>query len=86
MGHEFVHVSQFGELAGEAQQILFKTGFSELLEFHAYSYQHSLGGAHLNSFTPDVTRRLAEKFPIYFHSLSFTNFGWTSSASFIYPF
>ncbi len=56
------------------------------MDFHAYNYQHSLGGVRLNSFTPDIVRGLATKFPKWFSSLSYTNFGWSSSASFVYPF
>ena len=86
IGHEFVHVSQFAALAGQSTKLLFQPGFIDLLEFHAYSYQHSLGGLQLNSFTPDVVRGLATQYPTYFNTLGYTNFGWTSLASFVYPF
>jgi len=86
MGHELVHVSQYAALAGQSTSLISKPGFIDLLEFHAYSYQHSLGGLQLNSFTPDVVRSLAAQYPTYFRTLSYVNFGWTSSASFVYPF
>ncbi len=86
MGHEFVHVSQFAALAGQSTRLLYQPGFIDLLEFHAYSYQHSLGDLQLNSFTPDVVRGLVTQYPTYFNTLSYMNFGWTSLASFVYPF
>lgn len=86
MGHEFVHVSQFAALAGQSTSLLSQPGFIDLLEFHAYSYQHSLGGLQLNSFTPDFVRGLATQYPTYFNTLGYSNFGWTSLASFVYPF
>lgn len=86
MGHEFVHVSQVAALAGQSTSLLSQPGFIDLLDFHAYSYQHSLGGLQLNSFTRDVVRGLATQYPTYFNTLGYTNFGWTSLASFVYPF
>jgi hypothetical protein len=88
MGHEFVHVSQFAYLGsiGAASSILKQPGFIDMLEFHAYSYQHLLGGTHLSSFTPDMVRTLSTQYPNYFNALGYLNFGWTSSANYIYPY
>ncbi len=86
MGHELVHVSQFASLAGQSSSILSQPGFIDLLEYHAYSYQHFIGGLKLNSFTPSVVRNLATQYPIYFNSLGYMNYGWTRTASFTYPF
>ncbi len=86
MGHEFVHVSQFASLAGQPIGLLSQPGFIDMLEFHAYSYQNVLGGVKMNSFTPDMMRNMMSNYPSYFNSLNYTNFGWTNSASFRYPF
>lgn len=86
MGHEFVHVSQFAAMVGEPSLLAKNLGFMELMEFHAYSYQNSLGGLELNSFPRNVVTSLAEKFPFYFDCLNYSNFKWTSTASFVYPF
>jgi len=86
MGHEFVHVSQFAALAGQSTSLLSQPSFIDLLEFHAYSYQHYLGGLQLNSFTTDVVRGLSAQNPTYFNTLGYRNFPWTSNSSFIYPF
>ncbi len=86
IGHELVHVSQFAAMANEASLLAKDLGFMELMEFHAYSYQNSLGGLELNSFPRNIVTSLVEKFPLYFDCLNYSNFKWTSTASFVYPF
>jgi RHS repeat-associated protein len=95
MGHEFVHVSQIAVLAGESMSLL-QTIISfngntahftrDLLEFHAYSYQHSVGGTSIVSFAPSLVREMANQWSSYFNKLGYSNFGWTKTANFIYPF
>ena len=86
MGHEFVHVSQFAALAGQASSLLTQPGFMDLLEFHAYSFSNGLGGGKLSSFTRDMVISFMTKYPSYFNSLSYISFPWTSSVNFSYPF
>ncbi|MDD3742644.1 MAG: SpvB/TcaC N-terminal domain-containing protein [Lentimicrobiaceae bacterium] len=95
MGHELVHVSQYAALAGQPTSILRQSFVyngqtvrfnHDLMEFHAYSYQNSLGGTQLNSFPPDLVRAMAKQWPSYFNMLGYTNFGWTGTTSYIYPF
>jgi RHS repeat-associated protein len=84
MGHEFVHVSQFAALAGESAAIL-TSDFVDMLDFHAYSYQNSLGGLHLNSYTQEEIIRWANTYH-QFKAMNYQNFSWTFNHSFIYPF
>jgi RHS repeat-associated protein len=95
MGHELVHVSQYAALAGQPTSIL-KQSFvyngqtirfnHGMMEFHAYSYENSLGGTQLNSFSPDLVKAMAKQWPSYFNMLGYRNFGWTGTSNFIYPF
>jgi hypothetical protein len=81
MGHEFVHVSQYAALIGyNVNQ--FTPEFQEMLEFHAYSYQHALGDPFVGtSFTPDVVRKFAS-FGDDFSRLNYNKFSWTSNTNF----
>lgn len=82
MGHEFVHVSQYSVLAGLSHKLTIE--FVDMLEFHAYSFQNSLGGSSLNSF--DNIRSIATKYGDLFNKLGYINFGWTSNVTYKYPF
>lgn len=73
-------------MANEPISLIYDLDFKAITEFHAYSYQNSLGGLELNSFPRDVVTSLAAKFPLYFDYLNYSNFKWTSTASFVYPF
>jgi len=84
MGHELVHVSQFAALAGHSRTILTQD-FYDMLDFHAYSYQNSIGGLQLNSFTRDEILRWSTAYP-QFTAMGYVNFPWTFKHSFIYPF
>jgi hypothetical protein len=83
MGHEFVHVSQYSVLKGATKAFLEDYAFKELvMEHFAYSFDHKLGG---EAFNWGTTK--AEKlFPGYVKKLNWTNFPWTNSAVFKYPF
>ncbi len=84
LGHEFVHVSQFAALAGQSSSIL-TPDFLDMLDFHAYSYQNSIGGLQFNSFTREDILRWSTSYS-QFSSMNYINFPWTSNHSFIYPF
>ena len=86
MGHEFVHVSQFAALAlaGETRSLLTQD-FLNMLDFHAYSYQNSLGGTSLNSFTRSEILNWSNKIT-QFNSMGYSNFSWTFNHSFRFPF
>jgi hypothetical protein len=95
MGHELVHVSQYAALAGQYTSILRQSfiyngqtiSFThDMMEFHAYSFQHSVGGTQLNSFPPDLVSEMAKQWPGYFKMLGYTNFGWTNTTHYKYPF
>ena len=45
MGHELVHLSQYTALAGQSAGIVTKN-FMDLLEYHAYSFEFSLGSGY----------------------------------------
>ena len=45
MGHELVHLSQYTALAGQSAGIVTKN-FIDLLEYHAYSFEFSLGSGY----------------------------------------
>lgn len=86
MGHEFVHVSQFASLAGQSRQLLSQSGFLDLIEFHGYSYEYSLGSPNYGGYTAADAQRLMTQYPDYFKSLNYTNFPWTRTTKFLYPF
>ena len=88
MGHEFVHVSQYAALglAGVSLDLVRERGFKDMLDFHAYSYQHSLGGTMFNSFTNADKIYWQNAFPQYVNSMWWGNFSWTMGHSFTYPF
>ena len=87
MGHEFVHASQYSVLAGAVYTSEFHVAITEVLEFHAYSFENTvLGSSNYVGFTPQMARELATTFPEYFKTLNYTNFSWTKSTNFIYPF
>jgi hypothetical protein len=85
MGHELVHVSQFAALAGQQISLILNSDFISMLEFHAYSYQNSLGGLQYNSFTRDDIIKWSVTYS-QFNSMNYTNFSWTFNHSYIYPF
>lgn len=58
----------------------------DLMEFHAYSFQHSLGGTQLSSFSPNLVKAMVKQWPVYFNKLGAANFGWTKNLKFKYPF
>ncbi len=84
MGHELVHVSQFAALAGQHSRII-TPDFLDMLDFHAYSYQNSIGGLQLNSYTKEELLRWSSLYP-QFSDMNYINFPWTSNHSFQYPF
>ncbi|MDR1114929.1 MAG: RHS repeat-associated core domain-containing protein, partial [Tannerella sp.] len=86
MGHEFVHVSQFAALAGQSASLLRQPGFMDMLEFHAYSYQNTLGGTQFSSFTRAEIINWQNTYPQLFNSMGWMSFPWTSAHSFSYPF
>lgn len=95
MGHELLHASQFAALAGQSASLMnqhFIFGGNpvyfnhDLLEFHAYSYQYSLGGAQLNSFSSGLVKAMAKQWPSYFNKLGAINFNWTTNSNYKYPF
>lgn len=84
MGHELMHVSQFALLEGVHKSIMTES-FENMMEYHAYSYEHSLGGKKYGSFPRDEIVSMMESYPQYFNKFSSVNFPWTSNHSFIYP-
>ena len=91
MGHELLHASQYATLAGQSASLMNQHFIFEgnpvffnhdLLEYHAYSYQHSLGGAQLNSFSPGLVKAIAKQWPSYFNKLGAINFNWTRNSNF----
>jgi hypothetical protein len=85
MGHEFVHVSQFAALAGQSKTILQNPDFINMLDYHAYSYESSIGGTILNSFSKTEILNWQQQF-LQFNAMNYINFSWTFKHSFIYPF
>jgi hypothetical protein len=88
MGHEFVHVSQFASLAGTSVNLINQPLFGEMLEYHAYSYQNSIGGGSgMNSFKSSM-KDMMTIYKDYFMKLHYMKFPWTTngSAEFCYPF
>ncbi len=85
MGHELVHVSQFAALADQPATLVRNPDFLDVLDFHAYSYQHSLGGLQLNSYTRAEILHWSTTYS-HFNSMNYINFPWTLNHSFIYPF
>ena len=87
MGHEFVHVSQYAALAGEASSILKNMDFIDMLDFHAYSYEYSLGSPNYGGFTSaDALKFSNSSFSNWYHDLHYMKFPWTSNYSFRFPF
>ena len=84
MGHEFVHVSQFAALAGQSTSIL-TSSFYNMLDFHAYSYQNTLGGVRYNSFTRAEIMNWMNNYP-HFNAMNWINFPWTANHLFKFPF
>lgn len=84
MGHEFIHVSQYAALMGQPASILGQKGFKDMLDFHAYNYQNTLGGTKYSSFARDEIRDWATRFP-QFKLMSHINFPWTNNVAFRYP-
>ncbi len=86
MGHEFVHVSQYASLIGNNVSILNQPGFQDMLEFHAYSYQHNVLGDQFRGtmFTPDVVREFSKN--PFFGMTNYINYSWANNTSFMYPF
>lgn len=58
--------------------------FEKMMEYHAYSYEHSLGEKKYGSFPSDEIVSMMESYPQYFNKFSSVNFPWTSNHSFIY--
>jgi hypothetical protein len=91
MGHEFVHVSQFASLVGAKSDLLSKPLFHEMIEFHAYSYQHTLTangvkGTIMNSFSQSTIKEMMSQYAEYFSKLNYINFPWTSNVKYAFPF
>lgn len=86
MGHEFIHVSQYAALAGQSSSLLRSTGFKDMLDFYAYSYEATLGGSNLSSFTREEISMWVKTYPQQFQAMSSLKFPWTSNHSFKYPF
>lgn len=86
MGHELVHVSQYAALAGELEMKFNTELFTDLLEFHAYSYESILGGKSLNSFDSNIIKSIYAQYPVQWKSMGWSNFEWTKTANFKYPF
>lgn len=73
----------YSDFINEGQTISFSR---DLLELHAYSYQNSLVGSRLNSFSPGLVKAMASEWSHYFNKLSYPSYGWTLTSSFKYPF
>ena len=88
MGHELLHVSQYAALAGLPRDILdfsisgetFKDFF---LEYHAYSFEYSIGGKQLNSFSANIVKEFYLAKPDIAPMMNYSNFKWTRSAKYI---
>ncbi len=85
MGHEFVHVSQYAALANQPVTLLTKS-FRYMMDFGAYSYQHSLGSTNYGGYTSADVRQFMTSFPDWYSKLGYINFNWTYNHSFSYPF
>lgn len=85
MGHELVHLSQYTALAGQSAEIATKN-FIDLLEYHAYSFEFSLGSGNAEGFNQQAIRELYRDFPSFFNSLGYMRFPWTFNTKFRYPF
>ncbi|SHJ56004.1 hypothetical protein SAMN04487911_1259 [Arenibacter nanhaiticus] len=88
MSHEMVHVSQMGIFTGVSipnYNSLMKSGLGEILEFHAYSYEASLGSTNYGGFNASSAGQLMKVFPDFFKSLNYNNFSWTQNVSFKIP-
>jgi hypothetical protein len=85
MGHEFIHVSQYAALAGVSTEI-YNYDFSEMLEYHAYSYEVSIGSSNYGGFTKENASDFSIMYPDYCKAFHWLNFSWTKTVRFIYPF
>ena len=85
MGHELVHVSQYAALAGQSAEMVRALDFRNMLDYHAYSYQNSLGGTSLNSFTRSEILNWSNTIT-QFNSMGYLKFPWTFNHSFRFPF
>jgi len=74
MGHELVHVGQFAALAGQPYSLLEDLVFMEMLDYHAYSWQHRAGGLSLNNFTTEEKVFWSMKFQDLFYKTHYLNF------------
>ena len=87
MSHEMVHVSQYGVLGSmgmsyQKYRTLFKAGLGEVFEFHAYSFENSLGGSNFGGFTSNSAKSLMSTFPKLYQKLNYINFPWTRQVQF----
>ncbi|MDR2834781.1 MAG: RHS repeat-associated core domain-containing protein, partial [Bacteroidales bacterium] len=85
MGHEFIHVSQYCYLAG-IESLKLNPNFNDLIEYHGYNYECALGSGNSGGFTQVDAINLSKLFSTYFNDFNYTNFSWTKTAKFIYPF
>jgi RHS repeat-associated protein len=85
MGHEFVHVSQFAALKDQSSRLLENIDFISMLDYYAYSYENSIGGTMLNSFSRNEISNWQQQF-LQFKAMNYINFSWTFNHSLIYPF
>ncbi len=90
MGHEMVHVSQFGVLGTMGMKVddykkLWLQGLSDIKEFHAYSYEASLGSSNYGAYHGRAGEIMKWR-PDLFKSLNYINFQWTKNTNFKYPF
>jgi RHS repeat-associated protein len=86
MEHEFVHVSQYAYLGsiGATSETVKAPLVIEMLDFHAYSYEWSLGSTNSGGFIQaDI---LSFKNSSLFNPLNYINFSWNFNHSFIFPF
>ena len=89
--HEMVHVSQFGVLGAMGMKVdeyldaWRNGGLRDVFEFHAYSYEASLGSSNYGAYRGSAAE-IMKRQPELFKSLNYTNFQWTKNATFKYPF
>lgn len=81
MGHEFVHVSQYAALVGNNVSIFNSQNFSDMLEYHAYNFQHNVLGD-VNGLNNVVNEYQGLQF---YNLTNYTNFNWTNNVNFSYP-
>lgn len=81
MGHEFVHVSQYASLAGQASSILTE-GFGKFMEYHAYNYESTvLKSGNGGAFTPSQVHGF-KQYALFNSQLHYNNFSWTRTVHF----